>query len=324
MLTVGVIVIGRNEGERLKKCLDSLEEFAGQVVYVDSGSTDGSVEMASVRGINVLSLQMDIPFTAARARNAGYARLRELVPDLAYLQFVDGDCTIAEGWLDSAAMFLAGHSDVAAVSGRLRERFPKRSIYNMLCDMEWDTPVGEARACGGIAMMRVTAFEAVRGFRDDIIAGEEPELCVRLRASGWRIWHLAGEMAIHDAAMLHFRQWWVRTMRAGHAFAQGASLHGDSPQRHYRRETRSAWFWGLVVPVAILGFALWGGAWALLLLSIYPLQVVRLAVIGKRARAENWWRAAFLVLGKFPEMLGQLKFLMHRQLGEHTRLIEYK
>lgn len=324
MLTVGVVVIGRNEGERLEKCLDSLVGFLGPVVYVDSGSTDGSVEMARARGITVLGLDMHVPFTAARARNEGYARLRELAPDLAYVQFVDGDCTATGGWLDAAVMFLVDHPDVAVVSGRLREKFPEKSVYNMLCDIEWDAPVGEANACGGIAMMRVGAFESVQGFRNDLIAGEEPELCVRLRGSGWRIWRLATEMAIHDAAILRFSQWWVRTMRAGHAYAQGASLHGESPMRHNQRETRSAWFWGLVIPAAILGLSLWWGPWAFLLLTVYPLQVVRLAIRGKRSRAENWWRAVFLVLGKFPEMLGQLKFLMHRHLRKQTRLIEYK
>lgn len=325
MLTVGVVAIGRNEGERLKRCLESLSGFPGPTVYVDSGSKDGSVEMARASGVNVLDLDISIPFTAARARNAGYARLRELVPDLDFVQFVDGDCTVAEGWLDAATAFLADHPDVAAVSGRLRERFPEKSVYNMLCDIEWDTPIGEAIACGGIVMMRVSAFEAQHGFRSDLIAGEEPELCVRLRRSGWRIWRLNTEMAMHDAAMLRFGQWWARTMRAGHAYAHGASLHGDSPMRHNRHETRSAWFWGLAIPAAtIVGLALGWNPWALALLIVYPLQVVRLAILGKRSRSENWWRAMFLVLGKFPEMLGQLKFMIHRRLGKATRLIEYK
>jgi GT2 family glycosyltransferase len=194
----------------------------------------------------------------------------------------------------------------------------------MLCDIEWDMPAGEAKTCGGIAMMRASAFEGAQGYRSDMVAGEEPELCVRLRAAGWRIWRLDQEMALHDAAMTRFGQWWKRMLRAGYAFAQGAALHGAPPERHCVRESRSAWFWGLAIPAAALGFVLWCGAFGLLVFLIYPIQIVRLATRGRRSPRENWWRAAFLVLGKFPEMLGQAKFLYYRYRGRQSRLIEYK
>lgn len=323
-MNIGVVVIGRNEGERLKKCLDSVVGITGRVVYVDSGSEDSSVEIARAIGVEVARLDMRFPFSAARARNEGFRRLRKLGPDLAYVQFVDGDCEVVAGWLEKADAFLDAHHDVAVVCGRLRERYPERSIYNMLCDIEWDTPVGEAKTCGGNAMMRVDVFENVQGYRDDLIAGEEPELCVRLRASGGRIWRLGEEMALHDAAMSHFGQWWKRTLRGGYAFAQGADLHGAPPERLGVRESRSAWFWGLGIPVGVFGLALWWGVWALVLLLIYPLQIVRLAARGGRSARENWWRAGSLVLGKFAEMFGQMKFLFHRHLGGRSRLIEYK
>ena len=101
----------------------------------------------------------------------------------------------------------------------------------------------EARAFGGDVMIRAAALENVGGYRDDLIAGEEPELCIRLRAAGWRIWRLPYEMTSHDAAMTRFSQWWRRAMRAGYAFAQGAHLHGASPERHWVWESRRAWLW---------------------------------------------------------------------------------
>lgn len=321
---VGVVVIGRNEGERLRTCFDSIAKWADWTVYVDSGSTDRSVAMARSKGIGVVELDMSIPFTGARARNEGLWRLLQLAPDLAYAQFVDGDSEIVDGWLEKAAAFLDDHGDVAVVSGRLREKYPERSIYNMLCNIEWDKPLGDAKACGGIAMMRVGAFQSVRGFRADLIAGEEPELCVRLRAAGWRVWCLGDEMALHDAAILRFGQWWKRMLRGGYACAQGAYLHGAPPERHCVRETISIWFWGLFIPAGVLGVALWWGASALVLFLIYPLQIVRLAMRGMRSTRQNWWHAGALVLGKFPEMLGQMKFLIYRYLGGPSRLIEYK
>lgn len=321
---MGVVVIGRNEGLRLERCLASLVGAAERVVYVDSGSTDNSVRMAKALGVEVVELNMSIPFTAARARNEGFARLQHLLPAMRFVQFVDGDCEVVEGWLSRAQAFLDARSDVAVVCGRRRERFPQRSIYNLLCDLEWDTPVGEAKACGGDALMRADAFAEASGFRADLIAGEEPELCVRLRANGWKVWRLAEEMTLHDAAMTRFGQWWRRTLRGGHAFAEGAFLHGAAPEKHWLRESRRAWFWGLGVPLATLITTLMMGWPGLLLLLVYPLQVVRLARRGVRSTRENWLLALFLVLGKFPEMLGQAKFLLNRFGTGKTALIEYK
>lgn len=321
---IGVVVIGRNEGLRLERCLASLEGVADKVVYVDSGSVDGSVHRARQRGVEVLALDMTQPFTAARARNEGFTRLQRVLPAMRYVQFVDGDCEVAAAWLPRAYAFLQSQPMVAVVCGRRRERFPQRSVYNLLCDLEWDTPVGEASACGGDALMRADAFAAVSGYRASLIAGEEPELCVRLRAAGWKIWRLAEEMTLHDAAMTRFGQWWQRSLRAGYAFAEGALLHGAAPERHWLRESRRAWFWGLGVPLAIVALSAVLGGWGLWLLLIYPLQVARLARRGSRSTRENWLQAIFLVLGKFPEMLGQVKFLLNRFGAGKTVLIEYK
>jgi GT2 family glycosyltransferase len=321
---IGVVVIGRNEGQRLERCLLSLIGQADQLVYVDSGSCDGSVKFAAELGVQVVALDMTQPFTAARARNEGFTCLMGIVPSISYVQFVDGDCEVDGGWLSKGQAFLDQHPDVAVVCGRRRERFPQRSVYNLLCDLEWDTPVGQTKACGGDALMRVDAFMAVSGFRPELIAGEEPELCLRLRAAGWKIWRLPEEMTLHDAAMTRFGQWWRRSLRAGYAYAEGAYLHGLKPERHWLRESRRAWFWGLILPLTILVVSLLSGGWGLWLLLIYPLQTARLARRGSRSRRENWWQAVFLVLGKFPEMLGQAKFLLNRFAAGKALLIEYK
>jgi glycosyltransferase involved in cell wall biosynthesis len=321
---LGVIAIGRNENQRLRKCLESLGDIAGRVVYVDSGSTDGSVDVARAMYANVVELDAITPFTAARARNEGFKRLREIAPALVYVQFVDGDCEIVGGWLDNALRYLDKHADVGVVCGRRRERFREQNIYNLLCDMEWDTPAGEAKACGGDAMMRVDAFEKARGFRSDLIAGEEPELCFRLRALGWRIWRLDRDMTLHDAAMTRFSQWWKRTIRGGYAFAEGAYLYGTTPERYCVREMRRAWLWGVGVPLMAIGLTIVWGPWGSVVLAIYPFQVIYLGLREERTARENWWRALFLVLGKFPEVIGQVKYFCHLMAGSKPRLIEYK
>lgn len=320
------MVIGRNEGERLIRCLKSLQGQAARVVYVDSGSTDGSVAAARALGHTVVELDLRTPFTAARARNEGFGCLLAAEHDLRYVFFVDGDCEVVDGWLSTAAEFLGAHPDYAIVWGLRREKFPEKSIYNLLCEIEWqDYPLGETVACGGDAVARIEAIRQVDGFRPDLICGEEPEMCVRLRKEGWRIYHLQTPMTIHDAAIYRFSQWWKRMMRGGYGFAQGAALHGAPPERHAVLQTRRAWFWGLGIPLATLCLLPFLDSWAVLILSVYPLQLLRLSALGKRpSMRENCARAAHLVFSKFPEALGQLKFHLDRIRGAQSHLIEYK
>lgn len=317
---IDAVAIGRNEGARLVRCLDSLRA-AGfrRIVYVDSGSTDASIAEAEARGVQVVRLDLSRPFTAARARNAGFEALpqgRE-APD--FVQFVDGDCELVPGWLPLAAGFLQADPQAGVACGRRREIAPGASLYNRLIDREWDTPAGPARACGGDALMRALALRQVGGFDPRMIAGEEPELCVRLRRAGWTVWRLDAEMTRHDAAITRFGQWWRRARRAGHAYAEGAALHGAAPERHNVAQTRRALIWGLGLPLAAGLGALLVHPGALLLLLAWPLQMARL---WRRHRDAAY--AAFLVLGKLPEALGVLEYRLGRLTGRGGRLIEYK
>ena len=316
---VDAVVIGRNEGARLVACLASLRGQVRRLVYVDSGSTDGSVAAARALGAEVVALDLSRPFTAARARNAGLEALAGDPPG--FVQMVDGDCEVQPGWIAAALAAFGEHPAAVVVCGRRRERFPEASVYNALADREWDTPVGLARACGGDALMRYQAVRAVGGYRADLIAGEEPELCLRLRAAGGEVWRIAAEMTLHDAALRRFGQWWRRSVRAGHAFAEGAALHGAGPDRHWVAETRRAVIWGGALPLGIAAGSL-VAPWGLLAALVYPAQVMRLARHGGWGGA--WVRACFSVLGKFAEARGVLGFWLGRLRGRKRGLIEYK
>lgn len=324
---IGLVAIGRNEGKRLQQCLGSVVGKVAHVVYVDSGSTDGSIELARELGVDVVELDLSIPFTAARGRNAGFERLLQANPQIEFVQFVDGDCEVVEGWLECALAKLESQSDVAVVCGRRRERFPEQSIYNRLCDIEWDTPVGEAGACGGDSMMRVEAFQQVGGFNPTLIAGEEPELCVRLRQKGWKIFRLDAEMTLHDAQITQFGQWWKRSLRAGHAYAEGAWLHGHEPERHWVKESRSIWLWGLFIPFLAIALALPTRGLSLLLLLGYPLlsyRIYRYMQPRGFAAKDTAFYAISCMLGKFPQVQGQLQFHLNRLLKRGNVLVEYK
>ena len=171
MGTLGAVVIGRNEGDRFRRCLGSLQGSVSPIVYVDSGSTDGSIAHAREQGVEVVELDASIPFTAARARNAGAERIKELVGDTGLVMFVDGDCEVSSDWLPAAKAFLGQHPDYAVAAGRRRERFPDASAYNYLCDVEWNTPVGDADACGGPRRVNVGAVR-----RQDKAFTQRPQL----------------------------------------------------------------------------------------------------------------------------------------------------
>jgi len=300
-----------------------LPHGTGVSVYVDSGSTDGSLDAARALGVHVVELDTSDPFTAARARNAGFKALRTLMPAVQFVQFVDADCEVAGGWVDTAVGFLEGNPDVAVACGRRRERHPEASIYNALCDEEWNTPVGQALACGGDSLIRARAFDEVGGFRPGLIAGEEPELCVRLRRRGWKIWRLDAEMTLHDASMTRFREWWRRNVRAGYGFAEVSRLHRHSPQCIWKRETRRAFLWGGIIPI-LIGLGALAYPAALFATAIYPLQVLRIAFRRDWAAARSWAYATFVMLAKFPELQGALKFYAYLWQNKNAALIEYK
>lgn len=319
---VDAVVIGRNEGARLIACLDALQGRVRRLVYVDSGSTDGSQAAAAARGADVVALDLSRPFTAARARNAGLAVLSADPQAGDFVLVLDGDCMLEPGFLPAALAAFAAHPAAVVVCGRRREVAPEASVWNRLADREWATAVGPALACGGDALMRREAVQAVGGYREDLIAGEEPELCLRLRRAGGEIWRIDAPMTRHDAGLLRFGQWWRRMVRSGHAYAEGAWLHGTGPERHWLRETRRALAWGVALPLAVVGLGLATG-WGWLLALAYPLQVLRLALRDGGDRGA-WEAALHAVIGRFAEAQGVLSFHLARLRRRRVGLIEYK
>lgn len=317
--SIGLIAIGRNEGDRLRRCLHSVPPGI-PVVYVDSASTDDSVAFARSTNAIVIELDMTLPFTAARARNEGLRELLRIYSDITYVQFVDGDCEIETGWISRASDFLSTNEKVAAVCGRRRERYPDATFYNQMCDEEWNTPVGLAKACGGDALMRRKALQEVGGYDAAMIAGEEPELCQRLRGSGWQIWRLDAPMTIHDADMHRFSQWWKRALRSGFGYAQvyvKTKANGGDPL--YRREIASALFWtiGIISLALICGIAI-GTVGLVIAPFIWAVQLARLAL------REGPAKGFHLLLGKIAETQGAFRFFLGHLRGRKQGAIFYK
>ncbi len=320
---IGAVVIGRNEGERLINCLTSLKDEVALVVYVDSGSTDASLENATRLGAECILLDKSIPFTAARARNAGFERIMDRVDPPQLVQFLDGDCRLEPGYLSKAVAEFEGQDRLAVVTGWRAEIDPDASVYNQMCDHEWHGPVGEIAACGGDMMVRTAAFQQVSGFNPQVIAAEDDEFCTRLRKAGWRLRRLPEAMTHHDAHMMRFSQWWSRAVRTGHGFEQVNDLHPE----YFQRERKRMWVYGAVLPVlALIGALFFWPLLALVLLLFtvsYQRTVLGLIRSGlPRLRAIH--HGFYLFLSKFPNIVGAATYHKRKRRGADMVIIEYK
>jgi GT2 family glycosyltransferase len=330
---LGLVAIGRNEGQRLARCLMSVRAIPSRV-YVDSGSSDGSVALARGAGASVIELPVPPNFTAARARNAGLAQLLAENPNLEFVQMIDGDCELQPGWIEAGVAALRGDSDLALVFGRCRERCPERSIYNALCEYEWNSPPGDAAACGGNALFRVNALRQVDSYNPTMIAGEDTELSMRLRKRGWRLRSLDTEMAFHDAAITRFSQWWTRTRRSGHAYGEMAYLHPDARNPDWPRTVRSIIFWGggmtaLLLVGILLSLVVDSRWWLVTLLVFLPWPIRMMQLTTRQFRCGLPLRVArasgvLLMVGKIPQFLGLIAYHRNRLTGRKSRLIEHK
>jgi glycosyltransferase involved in cell wall biosynthesis len=328
---LSIVVIGRNEGQRLVRCLQSIASIHSvhegiEVLYVDSASSDGSPEVAARLGAQTIVLNATHP-TAALGRNAGWKQAAAQ-----FILFLDGDTILDPDFPARAFAAILADESVAAVWGHRREIHPENSIYNRILDLDWIYPPGPAEFCGGDVLMRRAALEAAGGYDGTLIAGEEPELCRRMRALGCQILHIDAPMTGHDLEMRRFRQYWKRALRAGHAYAEVSSRFRRSGDPFWQSERvgnfRRGGFW-------IFSF-LAAGIASILLHSILPaaLWLVMLAVLSLRSAWKARWKSTsaptLLAYGlhsqlqQVPICIGQLSYDLNPRKGQQKKLIEYK
>jgi glycosyltransferase involved in cell wall biosynthesis len=327
--SLSIVVIGRNEGQRLARCLDSIRAVRGfesvQLIYVDSASTDGSPELASRYGAEVVVIHPERP-TAAAGRNAGWCRATEEL-----ILFLDGDTILNPDFPLAALEAMAADRRISAVWGHRREINPAISIYTRVLDLDWVYRPGIMEACGGDVLMRRSALMEVGGFDDQLIAGEEPELCRRLRARGNLILHIDQPMTRHDLHITRWSQYWKHALRAGYAYAQISDRfrHSDDP----------LWI-GDARRGIILG-CFWAGSLAVALIAeIYDpyLPLAVWLVLFLTASVRSAWKARWKCNNPFtlllygihshlqhiPIVCGQVEYFLDKRGKRQRQLIEYK
>jgi glycosyltransferase involved in cell wall biosynthesis len=327
--SLSIVVIGRNEGPRLAECLESIGRIRGaavnEVIYVDSASTDGSPQLASQLGATVIAVHPDRP-TAAIGRNAGW---QSATSDL--VLFLDGDTVLHPDFAQAAWNALSLDSSIAAVWGHRRETHPEASVYNRVLDLDWIYPPGLAEFCGGDVLMRRKVLLEVGGFDETLIAGEEPELCRRIRAQGYRILHIDCPMTGHDLQITHWSQYWKRATRAGHAYAEVSERFRNSEDPFWasdrRRNLMRGSFWLISLVVVLAGSAFFG------ILPIALWLALLLLVSVSSAWKARWKEATpgvlFLYglhshLQQVPIFVGQLQYELSKKRNRTPKLIEYK
>ncbi|MGY6548009.1 MAG: glycosyltransferase [Roseinatronobacter sp.] len=315
------VVIGRNEERRLGAALQAVLPSARKVVYVDSGSRDDSVARARALGVEVVELDPARPFSAARARNEGFAALGDArAPSV---QFVDADCLLAPGWLAQATAFLTEHPKAGLVIGQYREEAPEASVYNWLTDWEWDKPEGPEAAGIGTFMARTEAFAQTGGFRDTMIAGEDDDMFLRMRGLGWQTWSVKVPMCTHNAGLTRLKPWFQRMVRGGHSFAELGAQHPGTAVAARRR----AVLWAAVFPLAGLVFALLWRPGLVLLAALYLAAILRQSLrFGKRGLppAQALHAASLIMLSKFANLYGIGWYWLRRLRQSDAKIIEYK
>jgi cellulose synthase/poly-beta-1,6-N-acetylglucosamine synthase-like glycosyltransferase len=242
--------------------------------------------------------------------------------------FLDGDTILDADFPLAALAELEKDAANAAAWGHRREFCGCVSVYVRVLDLDWVYEPGETLFFGGDVLVRRAALESVGGFDEKLIAGEEPEMCRRMRNNSWRIQHIDVPMTLHDLAITRFSQYWRRATRAGYAFASVSARFRATSDPFWssdaRRNRIRGLFW-LLSPILALAISVW-------LLSPLPLALWLLLLVSVTLRSawlSRWKsndRKTLILYGlhshlqQVPIFLGQLQYLTNRD----RKLMEYK
>lgn len=324
-IETGIVVIGRNEGERLKACLTSLASAGCPVVYVDSGSSDGS--LANATALDVTTVSLNPPgLTAARGRQAGLARLLELWPRVEFVQFLDGDCELQPGWIDKGLAVLLDDNRIAAVSGIRSEAFAAKKTWSRFVDIEWSRADGQVLYPGGDSLCRVAALKEIGGWSCDLIAGEDPDLGFRLTEKGWKSHRLTVPMTVHDIRISKFSQYWRRAVRSGWAYALAGWRNRNGVGVTYLRQGLKFTLHALALLVTSLASLVYWPSFVLfmMLLSWILWRAGRFARSKGLNMLDSLLYSSLAIPVRFAQASGFLGAMTSILRGSNAKIIEYR
>ena len=214
---VSIVVIGRNEEKNLSECFRSIltidypsEKL--EVIYVDTGSSDKSMDIARKFNVRVVEEHSEFP-TPGLARNRG---IREAKNDI--IHFVDGDMTLDKEYLKNAIGIL-GKNNIACVIGNVSERRAHSSFFARVLSHPWRSrKTGFINAPGAGGTFLRTVLTELGGYHHGIRYGEETELGFRILKAGYKIYMIDHEMGTHDYDINSFFDLFKQSIMMGKSF----------------------------------------------------------------------------------------------------------
>lgn len=198
-------VVPTYDGRRwLEGCLRSLEgqrRSFGEILVVDDGSGDETVDWLSEAWPEVRVVALDRNHGFAAAANRGVAAAS---PECGAVALVNNDVELAPDWLERTGAALEADPGLAAVACKMVSMREQRVLDDCgdvlrrdgACeqrgrgwpdDGRWDAPGEVFGACAGAALYRRVAFDAAGGFDERFGAYlEDVDLALRLGLAGWR------------------------------------------------------------------------------------------------------------------------------------------
>lgn len=180
-----------NEAEGIEKTIDSigqqLAEYPHKIIVADSLSTDNTQQLASHKGVTVVSLTDPADRCCGVGHQLGY-----LYSEGEYILLMDGDMELEPGFIDKAVEFLKANPDYAGVAGTVEmdgaENYEFKSRKQRINEIY---PLGDCDHLGGGGLYRRSAIEDIGYLSNrNLHAYEEAELGIRLLAAGYKLHRL--------------------------------------------------------------------------------------------------------------------------------------
>lgn len=223
-LKISVVIAGHNEADAIERCLRSLREQTrriDEIIFIDDGSTDGMREIIhKYRELGQIDIALSNQVRSGKSAscNMGFALAKgDIIVNL------DADCSYD---CDAIAKLIEPFTDlrVGATTGALGVRNYDHSAVTGYQAIEYIVSIGMGKRALDMLDMVVCASGAFGAFRREAIhqvgllapgPGEDFDLTLRLRRSGWKIRFAANSWCFTDtpatvAAIIRQRRRWDR------------------------------------------------------------------------------------------------------------------
>jgi len=242
-MKLSILIKALNEEALISNCLEAalveVQKVGGEVILVDSLSTDRTIEIAKRYPVRIIQFIRKEDCGCASAVQLGYQYAHG-----EYLYVLDGDMELQPDFLSLALDYLESNPDVAGVAGKLLDTHIKTADDKRRASKATaQQQIMEVPDLGGGGLYRRKAIESVGYLAHRWLpAREEAELGARLRAAGWRLIRLPEIAVLHTGHSESNFQMLCRLWRNRRMHAYGMCLRTAFRKPWWWLSVRRAWF----------------------------------------------------------------------------------